>query len=79
MGSFGCIPIVYGSMNGVAFMVCLVMAAIVLTPRVNVMSFALCCLPVAHHIARGLFEGIDGCPILARVLGYVPSLSTLCI
>ena len=51
-----------------------------LIPWVNVLRrFALCCLPVAHHIARGLFEDDVRRPYMARVLGYVPSLSTLCI
>ena len=55
-------------------------AAIMLIPWVNVLRrFALCCLPVAHHIARGLFEDDVRRPYMARALGYVPSLSTLCI
>jgi len=33
---------------------------------------ATCCLPVAHHFARGLFEDVVSCPYLACVLGYVP-------
>ena len=61
-------------MNGVGFICGLVYAAMMLSPRVILFSFgfALCCLPVAHHIARGLFEDVDVCPYLARVLGYVP-------